>query len=160
MGIGYWACKMSSSHVPSRWTLYPVSLFRSWMSHWFTVSSIRCKPVVNVYDSAAKYTTHRNKEEIAGLYVYQFSQAFAGRKLDSSNFYPSFWDFAGWQLHVMNLCSSAPRTETKKRLLCSSTPTVTWSVHECTTPMWWIWLWFIHFSFCYYLMCRYRPNHL
>ena len=37
-------------------------------SHWFTVSTIGCKPgVVNVYDSATKYTTHRNKEEIAAL---------------------------------------------------------------------------------------------
>ena len=34
--------------------------------HWFTVSTIGCKPgVVNVYDSATKYTTQRNKEEIA-----------------------------------------------------------------------------------------------
>ena len=37
-------------------------------SHWFTVSTIGCKPgVVSVYDSATKYTTHRNKEEIAVL---------------------------------------------------------------------------------------------
>ena len=36
--------------------------------HWFTVSTIGCKPgVVNFYDSTAKYTTHRNKEEIAVL---------------------------------------------------------------------------------------------
>ena len=36
--------------------------------HWFTVSTIGCKPgVVNVYDSATKYTTQRNKEEIAAL---------------------------------------------------------------------------------------------
>ena len=37
-------------------------------NHWFTVSTIGCKPgVVNIYDSASKYVTHRNKEEIAAL---------------------------------------------------------------------------------------------
>ena len=37
-------------------------------SHWFTVSTIGCKPgVVHVYDSASKHTPHRTKEEIAAL---------------------------------------------------------------------------------------------
>ena len=37
-------------------------------SHWFTISTIGCQPgVVNVFDSATKYTTKRNREEIAAL---------------------------------------------------------------------------------------------
>ena len=37
-------------------------------NHWFTISTIGCKPgVVNIYDSASKYITRRNKEEIAAL---------------------------------------------------------------------------------------------
>ena len=35
---------------------------------WFTISTIGCQPgVVNVFDSGSKYTTDRNKEEIAAL---------------------------------------------------------------------------------------------
>ena len=37
-------------------------------SHWFTISTIGRQPgVVNVFDSATKYTTKRNREEIAVL---------------------------------------------------------------------------------------------
>ena len=37
-------------------------------SHWFTISTIGCQAgVVNVFDSELKYTTDRNKEEIAAL---------------------------------------------------------------------------------------------
>ena len=37
-------------------------------SHWILISTINCPPgVVNVYDSGGRYTTSRNKEEIAAL---------------------------------------------------------------------------------------------
>ena len=37
-------------------------------SHWFTISTIGRRPgVANVYDSACKYITQRNREEIAAL---------------------------------------------------------------------------------------------
>jgi len=36
--------------------------------HWFTISTVGCKPgVVNIYDSASKHTVYRNKEEIAAI---------------------------------------------------------------------------------------------
>lgn len=38
-------------------------------SHWFIISTVGCKQpaTVRVYDSASKYVTYRNKEEIASL---------------------------------------------------------------------------------------------
>ena len=38
-------------------------------NHWFTISTIGCKypATVRVYDSATKYVTYRNKEEISSL---------------------------------------------------------------------------------------------
>ena len=37
-------------------------------SHWILISTINCPPgVVNVYDSGGRYTTSRNKKEIAAL---------------------------------------------------------------------------------------------
>ena len=37
--------------------------------HWYTISTIGCQhpATVRVYDSASKYITYRNKEEIASL---------------------------------------------------------------------------------------------
>ena len=45
-----------------------VQILNQSSSHWITVSTIGCQPAfVKVYDSAGKYLTYRNKEEIAAL---------------------------------------------------------------------------------------------
>jgi len=64
--------RMSPSHVrtlsmdiePSEF----VQILNKSDYHWFTISTIGCKPgVVNIYDSASKHTVYRNKEEIAAI---------------------------------------------------------------------------------------------